>query len=90
MAPSDHDYHEDDDDDDDDDDYEYGEKEDEVPCKRSPVQQMGIAQTEIRYPRFLQLASLRIIAQTTPKLFLTWFPKVGNFFYDSFLQKLRL
>ena len=87
MAPSDHDYHEDDDDDD---DYEYGENEDEVPCKRSPVQQMGIAQTEIRYPRFLQLASLRIIAQTTPKLFLTWSPKVGKFFYDFILQKLRL
>ena len=84
MAPSDHDYHEDDDDDD---DYEYGENEDEVPCKRSPVQQMGIAQTEIRYPRFLQLASLRIIAQTTPKLFLTWFPKLCQFvmipFYKS-------
>ena len=45
MAPSDHDYHEDDDDDD---DYEYGENEDEVLRKRSPVQQMGIAQTEIR------------------------------------------
>ena len=83
MAPSDHDYHEDDDDDD---DYEYGENEDEVPCKRSPVQQMGIAQTEIRYPRFLQLASLRIIAQTTPKLFLTWFPKVGQFFMIPFYK----